>query len=94
MTDKKRARRKPVFGDARTYWLDNPRNVDRLVYGLYTICALLVLIDIFVDRHGVFAIERAFGFYGIFGFVACFGLVLAAKELRKIVMRPENYYDR
>jgi hypothetical protein len=35
-----------------------------------------------------------FGFYGWFGFVACVALVLIAKQLRRIVMRPEDYYDR
>ena len=31
---------------------------------------------------------------GIFGFVVCVGLVLGAKQLRKILKRDENYYDR
>jgi hypothetical protein len=78
----------------RTYWLDNPRNVDRLVYVFYVVCALLLLIDGFVPKHGPFAIEHIYGFYGIFGFVACVALVLIAKQLRRVLMRPENYYDR
>jgi len=78
----------------RTYWLDNPRNVDRLVYGFYVVCGLLLLIDGFVPKHGPFAIEHIYGFYGIFGFVACVALVLIAKQLRRVLMRPENYYDR
>jgi hypothetical protein len=94
MAETRSAKGKSVRRGERAYWLDSPRNVDRLVYGLYAICALLILIDVFADRHGPFAIEHLFGFYGFFGFIACVGLVLAAKELRKIVMRPENYYDR
>jgi hypothetical protein len=78
----------------KRYWLDEPRNVDRVVWGLYGICALLLLIDVMVPKHGPFAIEHLFGFYGAFGFVACVGLVLAAKGLRVILMRPEDYYDR
>ena len=35
-----------------------------------------------------------YGFYGIFGFVACVALVLIAKQLRRVLMRPEDYYDR
>lgn len=93
MASKSRTRKKQS-SSGQTYWLDKPANVDRLVYGLFAICALLLLADVFVERHGPFAIERAFGFYGIFGFVACVGLVLAAKELRKLLMRPEDYYDR
>ena len=43
---------------------------------------------------GRFAIEHVFGFYGLFGFVACVALVLIAKQLRRVLMRPEDYYDR
>jgi hypothetical protein len=78
----------------RRYWLDDSRNVDRVVWGLYGLCAVLFVIDVLVEKHGPFAIEQLFGFYAIFGFVACVGLVLAAKVLRRIVMRPEDYYDR
>jgi hypothetical protein len=78
----------------RTYWLDDPKNVDRLVRAFYGVCAVLVAIDVFVPKHGPYAIEHWFGFYGWFGFLACVALVLAAKQLRRIVMRPEDYYDR
>lgn len=78
----------------KRYWLDNPRNVNRVVWGVYAVCAVLLLIDPLVPKHGPFPIEHVFGFYGIFGFVACVGLVLAAKGLRVILMRPEDYYDR
>ena len=75
-------------------WIDDPKNVDRIVYALYAVCALLVVIDPFVHKHGPFAIEHVWGFYAIYGFVACVGLVLAAKLLRVILMKPEDYYDR
>jgi hypothetical protein len=78
----------------RRYWLDDMRNVDKLVYTLYGICAVLLLIDVFVHKHGPFAIEHWFGFYGIYGFVACVGLVLAARALRVVLIRPEDYYDQ
>lgn len=80
--------------DEQAYWLDDMRNVDKVVYGLYAVCGALLLIDILVHKHGPFAIEHWFGFYGIFGFVACVGLVLAARGLRVILIRPEDYYDR
>ena len=78
----------------RTYWLDNPANVERIVRALYLICAVLVVADFFVPKHGPFAIEHVFGFYAWFGFLACVGLVLAAKLMRRVLMRPEDYYDR
>jgi hypothetical protein len=78
----------------QAYWLDNPANVERIVRALYLICAVLVVADIFVPKHGPFAIEHIFGFYAWFGFLACVGLVLAAKVMRRVLMRPEDYYDR
>jgi hypothetical protein len=78
----------------KAYWLDDPHNVDRLVYGFYVVCGLLLAIDVFVPKHGPFSIEHLFAFYGVFGFVACVALVLIAKQLRRILMRRENYYDR
>ena len=38
--------------------------------------------------------EGLWGFYAIYGFVACVILVLLAKEMRKLLMRDEDYYDR
>jgi hypothetical protein len=92
MTDDRAPHRPPSH--EHQYWLDDPRNVDRLVWALYSACAFLFVIDWFVPKHGPFAIEHVFGFYGIYGFVACVGLVLAAKALRVVLMRPEDYYDR
>lgn len=87
---------KPASGTGRDekWWLDDRRNVDRIVYALYAVCGLLLAIDVFVPKHGPFEIEHWFGFYGIYGFVACVALVLVAKEMRKLLMRPEDYYER
>ncbi len=78
----------------RAYWLDSKQNVDLLVRCLYVACGALIAVDFLVPKHGPFGVEHAFGFYGWFGFVACIGLVLAAKQLRRLLMRPEKYYDR
>ena len=77
----------------KTYWLDQPRNVDRLVYGLVLICALLTLADFFYHKHTHFGFEGWFGFFAWFGFIGCVGLVLLAKEMRRVVKRDEDYYD-
>lgn len=74
-------------------WLDDPGNVKKLVRGFVVICALLFLADFFYERHTEHPWEWVFGFYGIFGFVACVALVLGAREMRKILMRKEDYYD-
>ncbi len=72
---------------------DNPRNVKRLIFALYAACALVLGLELLVERHVTYPWEGLFGFYAIFGLVACIFLVLAAKEMRKLVRRPEDYYD-
>lgn len=75
-------------------WLDQPANVTRLYRGLWVLGTLLLAADLMVHRHAEIAFDGGFGFYGIYGFAACVALVLAAKLLRRGVMRPEDYYDR
>jgi len=77
----------------KKYWLDDSRNVDKIFWGLCWVCLLLVLPDLFYHRHVYFSWEGWTGFYSLYGFIACFGLVLLAKQLRKIVKRKEDYYD-
>ena len=78
----------------RTYWLDDKKNVNKICYALYTICALFALADLFNYKHHLhFDFEYWPGFYSIYGWVACVALVLAATQLRKVLMRDEDYYD-
>jgi hypothetical protein len=79
--------------DERKYWLDEPRNVRKLFWILCVICAAVFVGDAFYEKHGAFQAEQLFGFYAIFGFCAYVGLIFAAKGLRKILMRKEDYYD-
>ncbi|XRQ09854.1 hypothetical protein ACN3XK_02805 [Actinomadura welshii] len=74
-------------------WLDEPRNVDRIVYGLYTLCALVFLADLLYTKHPHFGVEDVFGFYALYGFIGSVTLVLVAKQLRRVLMRPEDYYE-
>ncbi len=77
----------------RRYWLDYPENQRLVRVSLYVACAILFALDFFINRHVEIAAERFWGFYPVFGFVACVLLVLVAKEMRKVVMRKEDYYD-
>lgn len=80
--------------DDKRYWLDEPRNVTKLVWGLVAVCGLLFVADALYEKHPHFAAEGWFGFYGIFGFVMCVGLVLGAKWMRTFLRRDEDYYDK
>ena len=77
----------------KRYWLDDRRNVDKVFWGLVAVCAALFCADFFYHKHIHFGFESWFGFFGWYGFICCVGLVLAAKQMRKIVKRDEHYYD-
>ncbi|MDP7668363.1 MAG: hypothetical protein QF738_09920 [Rhodospirillales bacterium] len=79
--------------DGRRGIFDTPRNVKAVIYGLFAVCGVLFALDGFIHRHVEHPWESWFGFYALYGFVVCAFLVLAARELRKIVRRDEDYYD-
>jgi hypothetical protein len=81
-------------GQEKRYWLDDIRNVHKIFWALVIVCALLFVSDAFVVRKSKFFFEEWFGFFGLFGFGLSFLLVLTSKELRKILKRGEDYYDR
>lgn len=79
----------------KTYWLDRSENVTKLYRGLGMIGIVLVACDFVIHRHEEFGFAAWFSFYAVYGFTACVTLVLVAKEvLRRLLMRPENYYER
>jgi len=43
---------------------------------------------------GIHALETTFGFYSIYGFIAIVLLVVLSVGLRKLVMQPEDFYNR
>jgi hypothetical protein len=40
-----------------------------------------------------FEIEQVFGFYAVYGFVACAALIFLAKAIGWLLKRPDRYYD-
>ena len=74
-------------------FFDRPGNVRWFFRIFYAICALLVVADFIAHRHVVHPWEGLPGFYAIYGFLAIVLLVLAAKQLRRMVMRDEDYFD-
>jgi hypothetical protein len=75
-------------------WLDDMRNVHKIFWALVLVCVALFLADALYEKHVILSFEEWFGFYGLFGFFVSFALVLIARELRKVLMRDEDYYDR
>lgn len=79
--------------DEKEYFFDKPENIRKVLYIFYGCCGLLLLLDLFVHRHVYHNWENLPGFYPLYGFIGCVILVLVAKEMRKVLMRKENYYD-
>ena len=77
----------------KRHLFDNPRNVKRAIYALYAVCAISLLGEFVINRHVDHPWEALFGLYPLYGFGACVLLVLIAKEMRKILMRKDDYYD-
>lgn len=77
----------------KKYWLDQPGNVNKIVYLLYAACVALLIVEIFYHKHGHFDFEHWFGFYAWFGFLAYISIVMSAKLFRKLIKRKEDYYD-
>ena len=75
-------------------WIEKRENVVLMVRIFLAVSIVLLLLDLVIHRHELFSWETWFGFYGFYGFFACVVLVLAAKVLRKLIMRREDYYDR
>ena len=81
------------MSNGKEHYFDKPENVNFVLRIFYTICGLLLLTDIFYHRHVIHAWEDIFGFYALYGFVACVALVRIATQMRKVIMRDEDYYD-
>ena len=54
----------------KRYVFDDPKNVKRLIWAVYAVCAVLFVLDFVLHRHVLNWWEGLYGFYGIFGFVS------------------------
>lgn len=79
--------------DEKPRWLDGQRAVKKIIVAIVVVCVLLFAADGFYHKHPYFEAESWFGFYAIYSFVMCVGIVLAAKLMRTFLMRDEEYYD-
>jgi hypothetical protein len=90
-------------------WLDYPENRSRLLRCFYWLCGLIVVVDVVFTlgwhKHAIFkegetlhSVEILPAFYGLFGFVACVGLVYLSKFLGKSagkcgLVKEEDYWE-
>ena len=60
---------------------------------LVAIGAVLVVLEFIVHRHGEITLEDLPLFPAVYAFFVCIFIVVGGIWLRKIAMRPEDYYD-
>ena len=77
----------------RQHVWDKPGNVKLLFNVFYALCAIVVVLDLVIHRHEVHPWERLLAFYPLYGFIGIVILVLIAKQMRRVLMRPEDFYD-
>jgi hypothetical protein len=75
------------------HWLVRPENIRRLWHGFLAVLALLVAVELVIERHPHFAIEGWYAFNAWYGFLSCVVLVAFAKALGAMLKRPDSYYD-
>jgi len=78
----------------RARWLDRSENVTKVARTLYAVCAAAVGLDLLIHRHPEVGADGWWGFYAAYGFIGSVFLVMAAKQMRRFLKRPEEYYDR
>lgn len=91
-------------------WLDKPENIRKVIRGFYALCVLIIGADLIfslgwhkhaalAEDSSLHAVETLPAFYGIYGFLACVGLVYFSKLMRgwkgkNILMREEDYWEK
>ena len=78
--------------EPRRSWVE--RNVELLFGMLLGFAVMLTFSEFLYEHHPHFDIENIPEFFEIFGFFAFVFIVFAGKALRKLIMRPEDYYER
>ncbi len=73
-------------------WTESSTVVQRVIYGVAALSALLFVLDFLIHRHAYAPYEGTPGFYALTGFLAFSFIVLGASALRWLIARPENYY--
>ncbi|HEX9275367.1 MAG TPA: hypothetical protein VGA51_03080 [Casimicrobiaceae bacterium] len=75
------------------HWLTRPETIRKLWRLFVAVLAAVVFVEVFVTHDAHFDVERLFGFYALFGFVACAVLIVLAKAIGVVLKRPDTYYD-
>jgi hypothetical protein len=75
-------------------FFDKEENIKKIKNFFYVSLFILVLLDLFIEKHPHYGWEKLFGAYALYGFFSCVLIVVVSKLLGKLwLQRPEDYYD-
>ena len=76
-------------------WMDRPEVIKRLFTVFYVLCAVLIVAEFVLGRHTEHPHpwEWLPVFYPVWGFLSFWFLVLLARPMRTLLIRPEDYYE-
>jgi len=83
----------PPTEESEKHWLVRKDTIRKLWIGGSAILVLVALLDVVVHKHVHFGPEAWFGFFSIYGFIACVAMVVGAKLLGIFLKRSDTYYD-
>lgn len=73
---------------------ENPARVKVLKRIVYVAIGVLVVLDIFIEKHEYFVWDKIPGFNAVFGLISCVLIVVVSKFLGKVwLQKKEDYYD-
>ena len=73
-------------------WLARPSSIRLLWWIFAAVLALSVAAQAVLKVKGYFGVDGWFSFGAVYGFLACFLMVVFAKVLGRFVKRDEDYY--
>ncbi|MFM1816197.1 MAG: hypothetical protein RLZ98_2892 [Pseudomonadota bacterium] len=80
--------------DNNPSWFERRENQNKLWYAILAVAAGLTVSEFLYEHQPHFEIENIPEFFEFFGFFAFVFIVFVGAALRKLIRRPEDYYDR
>lgn len=74
-------------------WTSQPRTGFFVLIAIAVSGVLLFLADFLIDRHEYLPLAEFPAFYALFGFLALSGIVVSGWPLRRLLVKPETYYE-
>jgi len=74
------------------HWINRLGEQNKLTWVLGFLCGLVLLLNLTYSNKGHYGAENILGFYAGYGFIAFSFIIFAAKALRALIMRSEDYY--